>query len=57
MPDLKRAKNPFYFATRLTLRELTGLKARNLRELLKYIRTVPGSVIYNHTHKFLQQHK
>ncbi len=56
MPNLKRAENPFYFSTRLTLRELTGIKARNIKELLKYIKTVPGSVIYNHTHQFLQQH-
>ncbi len=56
MPTLKKAKNPFYFATRLVLRELTGKKARDLRGLLKYIKAVPGSVIYNHTHQFLQQH-
>jgi hypothetical protein len=56
MSNLKRAKNAFYFATRLTLKELTGKKARNLKELLRLIKTVPGSVIYNHTHQFLQQH-
>ena len=38
------------------MRGLTGKKARNLRELLKLIKTLPGSVIYNHTHQFLQQH-
>ncbi len=56
MPGLKRAKNPFYFRTRLTIRELTGKKARDQKELLRLIKTVPGSVIYNHTHQFLQQH-
>jgi len=56
MPSLERAKNPFYFCTRLILRELTGKKARNVKELLKYIKILPGSVIYNHTHQFLQQH-
>lgn len=56
MSALKKAENPFYFSTRLTLRELTGKKARNLKELLRLIETVPGSVIYNHTHQFLQQH-
>ena len=56
MPDLVNAENPFYFSTRLTLRELTGKKARNLKELLKLIKTVSGSVIYNHTHQFIQQH-
>ncbi|MBL7068931.1 MAG: hypothetical protein ISS34_03660 [Candidatus Omnitrophica bacterium] len=56
MPTLKKAENPFYFSTRLILRELTGRRARNIKELLKGIKTVPGSVIYNHTHQFLQQH-
>jgi hypothetical protein len=56
MSGLKRAENPFYFATRLTLRELTGKKARNIKELLRLIKSLPGSVIYNHTHQFLQQH-
>ena len=56
MPDLKKAENPFYFCTRLILRELTGKKARNIKELLNFIKRVSGSVIYNHTHQFLQQH-
>jgi len=30
--------------------------ASRLDSLLKYIKTLPGSVIYNHTHQFLQQH-
>lgn len=53
----KRAKNPFYFYTHLELRESTGLKARNARELVNIIKDVPGSVIYYHTHVFLQQHQ
>ncbi|MBI3306185.1 MAG: hypothetical protein HYZ84_00055 [Candidatus Omnitrophica bacterium] len=48
---------PFHFFTRLNLRELTGLKAKNVRELLELIRTVPGSVIYHHTHHYLQRHQ
>lgn len=47
----------FHFFTRVHLVELTGLKARNLKELLAHIETVPGSVIYHHTHHFLQQHQ
>lgn len=47
---------PFQFSTRVHLRELTGLRASNLEELLEQIRTVPGSVIYHHTHHFLEQH-
>ena len=56
MNEVKKAENPFYFCTRLNLRELTGKKARHLKELLSYIKKLPGSVIYNHTHQFLQQH-
>jgi hypothetical protein len=53
----KKQKNPFYFCTHLELRESTGLKARNARELVNIIKEVPGSVIYYHTHVFLQQHQ
>lgn len=56
MTSLKKAENPFYFSTRLNLRELTGKKARHLKELLIFIKKLSGSVIYNHTHQFLQQH-
>src|SRR3989338_66211 len=48
---------PFRFFTQVHLRELTGLKAKNIKELLYHIKTVPGSVIYHHTHRFLQQHQ
>ncbi|MBI4368591.1 MAG: hypothetical protein HY588_04285, partial [Candidatus Omnitrophica bacterium] len=51
------APNSFHFFTRVHLRELTGLRAHNLTELLEHIKTVPGSVIYHHTHHFLQQHQ
>jgi len=50
------AKAPFRFFTRLHLTELTGLKAASLVELARLIREVPGSSIYHHTHRFLQQH-
>lgn len=52
-----RAKQPFRFFTRLHLRELTGQKATNLAQLLAVIKEAPGSVIYHHTHHFLQQHQ
>lgn len=48
---------PFRFYTRLTLKETTGLRAISLPQLLKFLRTVPGSVIYHHTHHYLQQHQ
>ena len=48
---------PFRLHTRLHLSELTGLKAATLNELLELIKTVSGSCIYQHTHRFLQQHQ
>ena len=48
---------PFHFYTRVHLPELTGLKARNVTELVHHLKTVPGSVIYHHTHRFLEQHQ
>lgn len=46
----------FNFHTQYHLVELLGLKARNPKELLVGIKTVPASSIYYHTHRFLQQH-
>lgn len=46
----------FAFFTRLNLVELLGRPAGNLAELLDGIQSVPGSSIYYHTHRFLQQH-
>ncbi len=47
---------PFVFYTRLHLTIILGRKAKNMIELLEGIKQVPGSSIYYHTHKFLQQH-
>lgn len=52
----RRVTKPFRFFTRLNLVELTGIKAKNAEEFLEFIKKVPGSVIYHHTHHFLQQH-
>ena len=57
MNAFNKAKEPFKFYTQLHIPKLTGLKAANLQELLDLIKTVPGSVIYHHTHRFLQQHQ
>jgi len=57
MAELVRAKEPFRFYTRLHLSELTGLRAVTLGQLLAVLKTVPGSCIYYHTHRFLQQHQ
>jgi len=52
-----RAREPFRFCTRLNLAELTGLRAGNLQALLEGLKSVPGSCIYHHTHRYLQQHQ
>lgn len=57
MAGIIRAKEPFRFCTRLHLTELTGLRATTLSQLLGIIKEVPGSCIYHHTHRFLQQHQ
>jgi len=57
MTELFKTQDPFRFYTRLNLPELTGLRATTLSELLALLKTVPGSSIYHHTHRFLQQHQ
>lgn len=47
----------FRFCTERHLVELTGLKARNLPQLLAMLREVPGSSVFYHTHqRFLSHH-
>ncbi len=53
---LKKASRPFRFYTRLYLKELTGLKASNLAEMVNLLKEVPDSVIYYHTHHFLEEY-
>lgn len=55
--DKKKNEKTFRFYTRLHLRILTGLKASDITELLEFLKKVPGSSIYYHTHHFLQQHE
>jgi len=57
MAPILKAKEPFRFYTRLHLSELTGLRATTLGQLVTLIKSVPGSCIYHHTHRFLQQHQ
>ena len=47
---------PFRFVTHLTLTELTGRRARDLLDLLRHLKAVPLSIIYYHTHHFLERH-
>lgn len=53
---IKKAKEPFRFHTRMHLKELTRVKARNLPELLAGLESAPDSVIYYHSHHFLEEH-
>mgnify|MGYP001577549721 CR=1 FL=1 len=53
---LKQASEPFRFFTRLHLKELTNLRARNLRELVDILKKAPDSVVYYHTHHFIEEH-
>lgn len=53
--QVKRAKEPFHFTSRVHLPELTGLRAANLRELTDILKGAPDSVLYYHTHHFLEQ--
>ena len=48
---------PFYFHTKLDQTILLGVRAKNVKQLLHGIRTVPESSIYHHTHRFLLQHQ
>jgi hypothetical protein len=57
MAELARATEPFRFYTRLHLTELMGLRAAGLVQLVRLLKSVPGSSIYYHTHRFLQQHQ
>jgi len=54
---MPRAREPFHFFTRCCLTLMTGVKARNLKELSDYLKTAPEAVIYQHTHRFLRQHQ
>ncbi|MDO9541293.1 MAG: DUF5752 family protein, partial [Kiritimatiellia bacterium] len=47
---------PFIFYSQAHLIKVLGRKARNIKALLEGIKSVPGSSIYYHTHRFLQQH-
>lgn len=54
---LKKASEPFYFNTQTHMAELTGLKASTLEELVEVLKKAPDSVIYYHTHHFLEEHQ
>jgi hypothetical protein len=47
---------PFRFFTSVPLVELTGQKAKNLKELKDIIEVIDGSSIYFHTHHYVREH-
>ncbi len=53
---LKKAKDPFRFYSRTHLTELTGLRAKNLPEPADTLKTATDSIVYFHTHHFLEEH-
>lgn len=55
--ELLRAAEPFEFESRLNLTLLTGIRARDLAELVAHLKSAPGAAIYHHTHHFLVQHQ
>jgi len=59
VPSAEPAKTaaPFRFYTSLVLQEATGVRAATLPTLAKWLRKVPDSCIYHHTHYFLLQHQ
>jgi small-conductance mechanosensitive channel len=54
---LKQASQPFRFYARLHLKELTGLKAKNLSELAAILKDADDSVVYYHTHNFIEEYQ
>jgi hypothetical protein len=54
-PAPKKAIEPFRFQSLSLLRRITGLKAKNLTELVDILKIAPDGVIYYHTHQFLQE--
>lgn len=53
---LNKATVPFRFYSRTHLTELTGLRAKNLREFVNIMKKASDAVIYFHTHRFLEEH-
>lgn len=56
MAAAAEANQPFYFYTERRMVQLTGIKARTIRQLLIHLKKVPGSSIFYHTHQSLLEH-
>ena len=53
---MKKSREPFRFVDQVHLKELTGIKAKNLKELVDILRNAPDSIVHYHTHHFLEEH-
>lgn len=53
---MKKAGEPFRFVDQVHLKELTGIMAKNLKELVDILRNAPDSIVHYHTHHFLEEH-
>lgn len=53
---MKKAREPFRFVDQVHLKELTGIKAGNLKGLVDILRNAPDSIVHYHTHHFLEEH-
>lgn len=56
-PDARSGRLEFRFCSRAILTLLTGKRARDLAQLVEHLRDAPNSVIYHHTHHYLEQHQ
>lgn len=54
---MKKASKSFRFFTRLTLRFVGHERAKTPAELLFHLKSVKESSIYQHTHRFLENHQ
>ncbi|MGH7151140.1 MAG: DUF5752 family protein [Planctomycetota bacterium] len=54
---IPRARDPFRFFVRTGLTLVTGVRARTVRELAGRLKEAPDSCVYQHTHRFLQEHQ
>ena len=53
---MKKSREPFRFFDQVHLKELTGIKAKNLKELADILRNAPDAIVHYHTHHFLEEH-
>ena len=52
---LKKASEPFQFNTRKILKDPVGIKAKNLVEMVEFLKTIPDDVLFCHTYRCLEE--